>query len=191
MEKGYANATAIGLGGFGLTVVLLSLVNAGFISNDVMILSMGFFLGGAAEMVAGIIQGRNGDHFGMTVFILFWLFWWSFIGINAFGVAGLVDTPFAPASSTAVGAYLFLWGVLAVFVFIAGLKGPMTLKIALFFLFILFFLLAAANLVTDSATAATIGKAAGYVGFLSGIPALYMACAILVNEMYGKTVFPI
>ncbi|HEX8908055.1 MAG TPA: acetate uptake transporter, partial [Anaeromyxobacteraceae bacterium] len=46
-----ANPAPLGLMGFGLTTVLLNLHNAGFINLGSMILAMGLFYGGIAQVI--------------------------------------------------------------------------------------------------------------------------------------------
>ena len=47
-----ANPSPLGLLGFGMTTVLLNLHNAGLIKLSVVIVAMGFALGGGAQIVA-------------------------------------------------------------------------------------------------------------------------------------------
>ena len=68
------NPAPIGLMGFGMTTVLLNLHNAGFFPLSSMILSMGIFYGGLAQIIAGIMEYRNGNMFGMTAFTSYGLF---------------------------------------------------------------------------------------------------------------------
>ena len=52
----FANAAPLGLFGFAMTTVLLNIQNAGFFSLSVMIMSMGVFFGGIAQIIAGILD---------------------------------------------------------------------------------------------------------------------------------------
>lgn len=54
-----ANPAPLGLMGFGMTTVLLNIHNAGFYPMDAMILSMGFFYGGLAQVIAGIMEWKK------------------------------------------------------------------------------------------------------------------------------------
>ena len=58
-----ANATGnpapLGLLGFGMTTVLLNFHNAGFYPLDSMVLSMGIFYGGIAQMIAGTQEWKR------------------------------------------------------------------------------------------------------------------------------------
>ena len=63
-----ANPTPLGLMGFGMTTVLLNIHNAGFYALGSMILAMGIFYGGIAQIIAGILEYKKGNTFGMTAF---------------------------------------------------------------------------------------------------------------------------
>src|SRR5215472_3982277 len=64
-----ANPAPLGLLGFGMTTVLLNLHNAGFYELNSMILAMGICYGGAAQIVAGIMEWRKGNTFATTAFL--------------------------------------------------------------------------------------------------------------------------
>jgi len=64
------NPAPLGLLGFGMTTVLLNLHNAGFYELNSMILAMGICYGGAAQIVAGIMEWRKGNTFATLRFFL-------------------------------------------------------------------------------------------------------------------------
>ena len=47
------------------------------------ILAMGVFYGGIAQVIAGIMEWRKDSAFGMTAFLSYGLFWLTFVGIFA------------------------------------------------------------------------------------------------------------
>ena len=53
-----ANPAPLGLMGFGLTTILLNIHNAGFYELNSMILAMGVFYGGLAQVIAGLLDVR-------------------------------------------------------------------------------------------------------------------------------------
>ena len=55
-----ANPAPLGLLGFGLTTILLNLHNVGLIPLSMMIVAMGIALGGLAQIIAGILEFKNG-----------------------------------------------------------------------------------------------------------------------------------
>src|SRR5712664_4559675 len=73
------NPAPLGLLGFGMTTVLLNLHNAGFYELNSMILAMGICYGGAAQIVAGIMEWRKGNTFATTAFLSYGLFWLSLV----------------------------------------------------------------------------------------------------------------
>ena len=83
------NPAPLGLMGFGMTTVLLNLHNAGFIGLDTMILSMGIFYGGLAQVIAGIMEWKKGNTFACTAFISYGMFWLSLVSLIALPHAGL------------------------------------------------------------------------------------------------------
>jgi len=184
-----ANPAPLGLMGFGMTTVLLNIHNAGYYNLGAMILSMGFFYGGLAQVIAGIEEWRKGNTFGATAFTSYGLFWLTLVGIvllpkfEAFGAgfAGL-----APAS-TAFAAYLFMWGLFTFFMFIGTLKANRALQVVFLTLTILFFLLAAGNYLGSAA----ILRIAGFEGIFCGFTAIYAALGQVLNEMYGKKMIPL
>ena len=54
-----ANPAALGLIAFGMTTVLLNLSNAGYFALGSMILAMGIFYGGLAQVIRGSWSGRR------------------------------------------------------------------------------------------------------------------------------------
>src|SRR5512136_1045775 len=77
-----ANPAPLGLLGFGMTTVLLNLHNAGFYGLGSMILAMGIFYGGIAQIIAGIMEWKKNNTFGATAFTSYGLFWLTLVFIN-------------------------------------------------------------------------------------------------------------
>ena len=166
-----------------MTTVLLNLWNAGVIPLDSPILTMGLFYGGAAQIIAGALEFRKGNTFGMTAFLSYGLFWESFAVIVLFDMMGLVA--FTP--STSLAAYLFMWGLFTLLMFIGTLRLNGALMFVFGSLFILFFLLAAGNAWDNT----SVIQFAGYEGIVCGLSAMYASIAQVLNEVYGRVVLPI
>jgi succinate-acetate transporter protein len=184
-EDTLANPGPLGLMGFGMTTVLLNIHNAGFYPMASMILAMGIFYGGIAQIIAGIMEFKKGNTFGMTAFISYGHFWLTLVALIL-----LPSTGWKGAEATPVGFmgwYLFVWGVFTMFMFIGTLKANKALQFIFGSLTILFFLLAA----RDWTGSATIGTIAGYEGIVCGASAIYLAMAEVLNEKYERIVLPI
>ncbi|AZP03943.1 acetate uptake transporter [Jeotgalibaca ciconiae] len=178
-----ANPAPLGLLGFGMTTVLLNIHNAGFFPMDAMILAMGVFFGGFAQVIAGIMEFKKNNTFGTTAFTSYGFFWLSLVGLNILPIMGLGEVP----SSLSMAAYLFMWGIFTLGMFIGTLRISRALQVVFGTLAVLFFLLAIGNF-TASTMILTI---AGYEGIFCGFSAIYAALAQVLNELYGKTVLPI
>ncbi|MCO5380780.1 MAG: acetate uptake transporter [Methanosarcina barkeri] len=181
-----ANPAPLGLMGFGMTTVLLNLHNAGFFSLGAVILSMGLFYGGIGQVIAGIEEWRKGNTFGATAFTSYGLFWLSLVAIVLLPKLGDNFKGLA-LTSTDFAAYLFMWGLFTLYMFIGTLKATRALQVVFLTLTILFFLLAAGNYLGNPA----ILKIAGYEGILTGFSAIYAAMGQVLNEMYGKKIIPL
>ena len=70
-----ANPAPLGLIGFGLTTILLNLHNSGLLPMGSAILAMGLVVGGAAQILAGLLEYPSGNTFGLTAFVSYGAFW--------------------------------------------------------------------------------------------------------------------
>ena len=180
-----ANPAPLGLLGFGMTTTLLNLHNAGFFELNSMIIGMGLFMGGLAQLFAGLQEWKKNNTFGATAFSAYGAFWLSLVALwlipkTSFG-AGF------KSSETAVAWYLLLWGIFTLFMFVGTLKANRLLQIIFGTLTLLFFLLA----ISDFTGNASVRTFAGYEGIICGLSAIYGCVAQVINEVYGKTVLSI
>jgi uncharacterized protein len=175
------NPAPLGLMGFGMTTVLLNLHNAGLIPLDSMILSMGIFYGGLAQVIAGVMEWKKGNTFACTAFTSYGMFWLSLVALVTLPKSGL---GLAGPSGYAMPAYL---GIFTAVLFLGTLRLNRALQVVFGSLTILFFMLSAG----DAMGSAALGKAAGWEGLFCGASAIYTGLAQVLNEVYGKTVWPL
>jgi len=183
MDAKLANPAPLGLMGFGMTTILLNIHNAGFFPIGSMILAMGLFYGGLAQVIAGIMEFKKGNTFGLTAFTSYGCFWLSLSALIMLPKMGLAEA--TPGHFMA--CYLVLWGVFTFFMFLGTLGGNFVFKFIFGSLAVLFFLLAAA----DALESATVARLAGYEGILCGASACYLAMAEVLSEVYGHKVLPV
>lgn len=179
-----ANPAPLGLLGFGMTTILLNLHNAGIIELNSMIMGMGLFMGGLAQIFAGLQEWKKNNTFGATAFTAYGCFWLSLVAIwlipkTSFGVS-------YKSSESAIAWYLLLWGIFTLFMYFGTLKLNKVLQTVFLSLTILFFLLAAGDFTGN----ASIKIFAGYEGIFCGMSAFYGCVAQIINELYGKNVIP-
>ena len=180
-----SNPAPLGLLGFGMTTVLLNLHNAGLYELNSMIIGMGIFVGGIAQIIAGIQEWKKNNTFGATAFTAYGSFWLSLVTIwliprTTFG-AGLKP------DEISMGWYLLLWGLFTAFMFIGTLKLNKALQVVFGSLLVLFILLATG----DFTASKTIKTIAGYEGIFCGLSAIYACMAQVLNVVYGKPVLPV
>lgn len=178
-----ANPAPLGLLGFGMTTVLLNLHNAGLFPLGSMIVGMGLFCGGLAQIFAGIMEWKKGNTFGTTAFTMYGIFWWSLVALWTLPKIGWADTNTVPA----VSWYLSLWGIFTLVMFFGTLKANRALQFVFMSLAILFFLLA----LGDATESAGLKLIAGIEGIVCGLSAVYAALAQVLNESLGRPVLPL
>ncbi len=175
----WANPGALGLAGFGLNTILLQIHNLGLIQGTLPLI-YGFFWGGAAQIIAGIIDARRGDTFGLTAFTSYGLFW---IGLSFYFLlhwTGVVEMENAGL------AWLFIcWGIFTGYMTIGTFKMSVLHIVVFATLTVLFFLLAAAFF------GALPAIVAGIEGIVCGAAAAYGSAAIVLHDKFGKWVLPI
>jgi len=178
-----ANPAPLGLFAFGMTTVLLNVYNAGFIGLSSMIMAMGIFYGGLAQLIVGAMEWKKKNTFGTLAFTSYGLFWLSLVAMLILPKWNLA----AAADKASVAWYLTLWGVFTLLMFFGTLKANNALMVVFGSLTVLFFLLAAGDFTGNHA----ITTVAGVEGIFTGLSAMYLGIAQVLNEAYGRTVLPI
>jgi succinate-acetate transporter protein len=183
VKDGNANPAPLGLCAFGLTTILLNIHNSGFTELSSMILAMGIFYGGIAQVIAGVIEAKKNNTFGLTAFTSYGFFWLSLVALLVMPKLGWAE----PASNGSMVAYLSLWGIFTFCLFF----GTLRLNRALQFVFASLTILFALLVWGDASGDAGIKHLAGYEGIICGASAVYTGMAGVLNEVYGKTILPI
>jgi succinate-acetate transporter protein len=177
-EPQWGNPGALGLAAFGLNTILLQIHNIGWIDNT-MSLIYGIFWGGIAQIIAGIIDGKRGDTFGLTAFTSYGAFWLGLAFAFLFQWTGVVTLDNSGLAWTFV-----MWGIFTAFMTIGTLKMTFVHFFVFASLVVLFALLAAHKFGAISALPA------GIEGLFCGAAATYGAAAIIINGKFGRTVLP-
>ena len=178
------NPAPLGLLGFGMTTVLLNLHNAGLYELNSMILGMGICYGGAAQIIAGVMEWKKGNTFATTAFVSYGFFWWSLVILLLLPKLGLGAAP----SEAAMAAYLALWGLFTACMFIGTFRLHRAGQVIFGTLTLLFFLLAYGDY---SGAGPGFRHATGYEGIFCGLSAMYAGVAQVINESFGITLLPL
>ncbi len=181
-----ANPAPLGLVGFGLTTVILSLVNAGVLppGGEQVVIPLAFAYGGLIQMIAGILEFRTGNTFGTVAFLSYGAFWWWFALLVLLGGHGILDL--SQAGST-IGVALIGWGVFTLYMWIATFRLSKALWWIFLTLWITYFLLGFGALFGKN----EMHVAGGWLGLVCGLLAMYTSFALVTNATFGKTVIPV
>lgn len=183
IEDTTANPAPLGLLGFGMTTVLLNIHNTGYYALGAMILAMGIFYGGLAQVFAGWMEWKKGNTFGTVAFTSYGLFWLTLVALLVGPQWGLWEA----TSKGLMGWYFLFWGIFTFLMFLGTLKLNVALQVVFATLTVLFWLLAA----RDWSGSEIVGKIAGWEGIVCGLSAIYAAIAQVLNEVYGKVILPL
>jgi uncharacterized protein len=185
-EQKAANPAALGLVGFGLTTVLLSLVNAGVLpkAGENVVIPLAMAYGGTIQIFAGLLEFRANNTFGMTAFLSYGAFWWWFALLLMLGGNRIIPLD---GTATTIGTALLLWGVLTMYLWVGTFRLTRTLWWIFLTLWIAFYLLGLGALLGVP----MLTKAGGWVGLLCGALAMYGSFALVTNSVWGREVLPL
>jgi succinate-acetate transporter protein len=178
-----ANPAPLGLAGFGLTTLILNIVNADLIAKESigMVLPVGLFYGGLAQFLAGMWEMKKNNTFGFTAFSSFGAFWMALALMVILEDTEVVE----PVPKNGLSVFLCAWGLFTGYMTIGTLKISRALQMVFATLTILFFLLAWGE------HNETVMKVAGWEGILCAASALYASAAQVINESWGRYVLPL
>ena len=180
-----ANPAPLGLAAFGLTTVVLSCINAGLLPHETVaaVVPLAFAFGGTAQLIAGILEFRTGNTFGMVAFTSYAMFWWWFAFLNWTIGAGWLKAP-PPAAG---GTVLLMWGIFTFLLWIVSFRLSKAVWSIFLLLWITFFFLAWGDF-GYSIGSLTCGQIGGYFGLLTGLDAMAVAFIEILNATAKSTV---
>jgi succinate-acetate transporter protein len=181
-----ANPAGLGLVAFGLTTVLLSLINAGVLpaGGEGVVIPLALAFGGLMQIFAGVFEFKLGNTFGMTAFLSYGAFWWWFAFLLLFAHNHWIDVA---DSGQTVGVALLLWGVLTLYLWISTLRQSKIVFLIFLTLWVTFALLGFGAVSANP----TLTHAGGWLGVLCGALAIYGSFAIVTNATFGRSVVPV
>src|SRR5947209_15187646 len=178
----------LGLAGFALTTMVLSMFNAHLVNTagEPVVLGLALAYGGIAQFAAGMWAFRRGDTFAALAFSSYGAFWLSFWALVVFYVPVLKAA--GPAvEGHAVGLYLWGWGSFTGLLVLGSFTRTAAVNAVLLALTVTFILLGIGNSGADP----DIIKAGGYAGLVTAALAWYTALAELMEANYGRAILPL
>jgi succinate-acetate transporter protein len=179
-EEKLGNPAVVGLGGFGLTTMVLQFHNVGWMPSVGPVVWLGLIFGGLAQLIAGLQEMKTGNNFGYCAFSAYGAFWIAlgmmFLG-NHFEVF--------QASTTDVGWFLVAWTLFTAILWIGALRIHGAMAFTFSTLLLGFILLDLAHFGFPQLTVI-----AGYELMICAASAWYMMARIILNEIYGRELLP-
>lgn len=178
------SALALGLSAFALNLFLVSITLTGLAPSETfpVFLASGFFYG-FVQILVGLHEYRIGSAFTGLVFGSFGAFWMSTALLVLLQSTGTLS--FGDAAGTALGLYFVAWTVFTSYLWVASFTANRTA-------WLVFSVLIVALVLFDLAQFGVVPIAYGaWAGVLDAILAWYMAAALVLNEMYGRTILPL
>ncbi|MFV0378904.1 MAG: acetate uptake transporter [Mangrovibacterium sp.] len=171
------NPAVVGLGGFGLTTLLLQFHNLGWLGLGP-VLAMGFVFGGAAQLIAGFLEQKTGNNFGFAAFSAYGAFW---IGLGIIWVLNHFQV--YPSTGEDVGFYLLGWTLITAIFWAASMFIHTAMFVTFTTLLIGFILLDLEHFGFPAVkTLAAIDL------IVCALAAWYMMAAIILNDVAGREI---
>lgn len=122
-EMKLGNPAVVGLGGFGMTTLVLQFHNLGWVGLAP-VLWIGLCFGGTAQLIAGLLEFKTGNNFGFGAFTAYGAFWISLCCFVIFGSNKdiVAAYPVLKFDAHELGIYLLMWTFFTIIFFIATLK---------------------------------------------------------------------
>jgi len=179
-----ANPAPLGLAAFGLTTVVLSCINAGFLPPEATsaVVPLAFAFGGLAQLITGVLEYANGNTFGTVAFTAYGSFWLWYASLVWTVGAGWLKPP----AAVGVAVVLLMWGVFTLYLWICTFKANKCIFATFLLLSATFFLLAAGDF--GWALGKRIG---GIAGLITAAFALYVSFAEVMSGTFGREVLPL
>jgi uncharacterized protein len=179
-----ADPAPLGLAGFAMTTMALSLWNANIYPAAVgSALALALAYGGGVQLLAGMWEFRRGNTFAATAFSSYGAFWIAFwyLAVHILPSAKPADV------ASIVGSFLVGWTLFTFYMTIAALRVSGAVLLVFVLLTIAFVLLTIGNYRTN----ATFIHWGGYVGLATAAAAWYASFAGVANSTFGRPIIPV
>lgn len=180
-----ADPAALGLAGFALATMVLSVVNVGLLPQADAPVALGLALayGGIVQLLAGMWAFVKNDTFAAVALSSYGGFWISFYLLERFL---LPQIPKADQAG-ALTLYLACWGFFSFYMWLASFRVSFGVQMVFLTLWPTYGLLALGKAIGSN----TLFEIGGAFGMATALCAWYCSCAIVMNKTFRRTILPI
>ncbi len=177
------NPAVVGLGGFGMTTLILQCHNLGWCGIGP-VLWIGLVFGGTAQLIAGMLEFKTGNNFGFCAFSGYGAFWIALCFYVIFGKnTELVKMyPFFKVTAKDLGFFLLMWTFFTGILFLASLKHHTGLIMIFLTLFLGFLGLTIKELAGNQ----VIGTVAAWILIVCAFSAWYNMAHVIFADVNIK-----
>src|SRR5262249_9783877 len=150
-------------------------------TGESVVLPLALFFGGLIQLLAGLLEYREGNTFGTTVFTSYGAFWVWFASMVILANVGALNLK---GADSAIGACLLLWALLTVGFWVATFRLTKLITITVFGACVTLAILGLWK-IFDSQALHVLG---GWLGVITGLLATYGSAAVLINTELARPV---
>ena len=183
-----ADPSALGLFGLAMVTFVASSQKLGLTEGLSFILPWAFFLGGLAQIIAGLMDSKHNNVFGTTAFTAYGLFWFG-VGMSwLIQLGALGQTLAADADPKQLGMAFLGYLIFSIFMTIGAMETHKVLFSIFVFIDFLFIGLALSSFNIAHETTHMI---AAISEMMVALLSFYGSVAAVLNVHFGKVVLPV
>ena len=179
-----AEPAAVGLAGFALTTMMLSVINVGIVSQAAMPVVLGLALayGGAMQLLAGMWAFIKNDTFAAVALSSYGAFWISFYLLEK------IFLPQIPAATqaAALALYLFSWCVFSFYMWLGSFRVSAAVQFVFLTLWPTYFFLGLGKAIGST----TVFEIGGGFGMATALAAWYTSAGLVLNKTFRRDILP-
>lgn len=180
-----ADPAGLGLAGFALSTMVLSVVNVGLLPKADAPLALGLALayGGGVQLLAGMWAFIKNDTFAAVALSSYGGFWISFYFLEK------LFLPQIPAADQAgaLALYLACWGFFSFYMWLASFRVSAAINAVFLTLWPAYLFLALGQAVGSG----TLSQIGGGFGMATALAAWYASAAIVMNHTFRRSFLPV
>jgi len=174
------NPEVVGLGSFGLTMIIQQLHHLE-LCNIGPVIACALVFGGLVQFIVGFKEQKGGNNFGYAVFTAYGAFWIAYCIIQLFNKLDIYHS-----STTDIGYFLIVWTLYTMILWVASLYINGAASFTFTLLVLGFILLDLAHFGFPA-----MSKVAAYVLIFGALIAWYMMAHVIFLGILGRDVLPL
>ncbi|MCD8185336.1 MAG: acetate uptake transporter [Rikenellaceae bacterium] len=181
-----ADPTTLGLFGLAIVTLVASSQKLGWTEGLSLVLPWALFLGGAAQVIAGLFDFKHNNLFGATAFSAYRFFWIG-MGMSWLIRMGSLGEPLAAGADTRQLGFVFLgYMLISIVLAVSSIKMNKAMFVLMWLIVLLFI-----GLSLDAFAMGHLWhRVAAWAELAISLVTFYMLAAKYLNSFFGKEILP-